>query len=141
MQKKLIIVLFIAFFLKLNLKLSSRFEALPLTLYPTWIRPSIKKENDPQRLFGDIRHFFAERSLSVEYHQDSFIPLNMQKRRHLNVIEDNRSQLEIQIEEFTKITGMYKGDDGSSSQTQTTQSFTQQKTTTSGQKRKLVLKV
>jgi cytochrome c biogenesis protein ResB len=116
-----------------------RFETLPLTLYPTWIRPSIRKEKDPQRLFSDIRRFFSDRSLVVEQCHDTFKSLNTQKRQHLSVIEDNRSQLDIQLEEFTKITGMYKENVGSN-QNQTRQVSIQQKNTTS-QKRKLVLKV
>lgn len=88
----------------------SRFANLPQSVYPAWIRSSIRNENDSKHMFGEIRRFFTERSLLIEKSQteSSFkgSTMNIQRRR-VNVMEDTRTKEECQYEAFLESAKMH----------------------------------
>jgi hypothetical protein len=80
-----------------------------LTVYPAWIRASIKNESDPQHLFEEVRRFFTDRSLLVEQSQaeSSFKGSFTTQKRRVIVEEDKRTKEECQIDQFRDVAKMY----------------------------------
>ena len=87
-------------------KISFRFAGIPQHLFPAWIRPSFRPEKDAQRLFGEIRRFFGERSgLQASTSADDTLDdggatiVRSRRRPHVTLIDEAAPQRPQTVEE------------------------------------------
>ncbi|KAI6193490.1 Fanconi anemia group J protein [Aphelenchoides besseyi] len=124
----------------------SRFATFPQNLYPAWIRPSFRADEDPQHLFAEVRRFFSERLMLVERSQTQNNTVCQSQRNHVTVEKDTRTRAEVQKETFIQLAKEYginlDGSEGESSSTTTTkrplQSHQEMSASTQTKKRKVI---
>ncbi|KAI6230861.1 Fanconi anemia group J protein [Aphelenchoides fujianensis] len=85
----------------------SRFATFPPHLYPAWLRPSFRAQDDPQHLFAELRRFFGERSASIQRSQQENRVAYQRRRGHVSVEEDRRTREEVQAASFIQMARDY----------------------------------
>ncbi|KAI6223732.1 Fanconi anemia group J protein [Aphelenchoides fujianensis] len=85
----------------------SRFATFPPHLYPAWLRPSFRAQDDPHRLFAELRRFFGERSASIQRSQQENRVAYQRRRGHVSVEEDRRTREEVQAASFIQMARDY----------------------------------
>lgn len=112
----------------MNMMLMFRFGSMAPAYFPAWVRPSLRTEPEPKRLFAEVRRFFGERSLQVEQSMRSVAmnPAtsfnNPLKRAHLSLQQEQDVEAKKQRakENFERMADLYSDKPtGSTSSAQT----------------------